>query len=73
MPKYDYRCSTCGHVEEREFSILEVPEVIEVCPDCGFGPLKKVILPAAVSFKGSGFYKTDSSRLTHVSTKGTVK
>lgn len=68
MPAYDFRCSYCGNTAERSFSILEVPEVIELCPECQFAPMKKVILPAAVSFHGSGFYKTDN-RITRKSSQ----
>lgn len=66
MPTYVYRCKICDHKEERNFSVLEVPDVIEICPDCGYVPMRKVILPAAISFKGGGFYRTDNSKTTHI-------
>jgi putative FmdB family regulatory protein len=66
MPRYDYKCNICEHTEELEYSISEVPENGPICPDCSHGLLKKVILPAAISFKGSGFYSTDNRKTQHV-------
>jgi putative FmdB family regulatory protein len=57
VPTYDYRCQDCGHQIEIMHSILEDgPEACERCR----GPLVRVLHPAGVIFKGSGFYKTDS-------------
>ena len=32
---------------------------LKVCPNCGETTLKKILYPAGVVFKGSGFYTTD--------------
>ncbi|MGH2463575.1 MAG: FmdB family zinc ribbon protein [Candidatus Limnocylindria bacterium] len=57
MPTYDYRCRDCGHTIEIIHSILEDgPEVCERCR----GPMERVLHPAGVIFRGSGFYVTDS-------------
>jgi predicted nucleic acid-binding Zn ribbon protein len=32
------------------------------CPECGAGPVEKLLFPVAVHFKGSGFYSTDYGR-----------
>jgi predicted nucleic acid-binding Zn ribbon protein len=32
------------------------------CQICGASPLEKVLYPAAIHFKGSGFYSTDYGR-----------
>ena len=57
MPTYDYRCRDCGHTIEIIHSILEDgPEVCERCR----GPMQRVLHPAGVIFRGSGFYVTDS-------------
>lgn len=56
MPKYDYKCSECGEVEEQYHRIYEYPEDSYCCD----APVDKVYTPAAVTFKGSGFYRTDS-------------
>ena len=72
MPRYDYRCSLCGHTEEREMSFVDIPDVLDNCPDCNYGNLKRVYSPVAVSFKGSGFYKTDNPKTKHVKTSAKV-
>ena len=59
MPTYDYRCRECGHTIEIMHSILEDgPDACERCR----GPVDRVLHPAGVIFRGSGFYVTDSRR-----------
>jgi len=57
MPTYEYRCKSCDH----QFDIVQSfsDDSLTVCPECG-GPLKKVFGNVGITFKGSGFYKTDS-------------
>ena len=57
MPTYEYRCKTCEH----EFEIVQAftDASLTECPECG-GVLKKVFGNVGITFKGSGFYKTDS-------------
>ncbi len=57
MPIYDYRCDHCGHA----FSAVQTfsDPAIGVCPSCGKTP-RRLIVPPAIVFKGSGWYKTDS-------------
>ena len=57
MPTYGYRCTNCGH----QFEIFQrmSAEALKDCPNCGQATLKKVVYPAGVVFKGSGFYTTD--------------
>ncbi|HET6744569.1 MAG TPA: FmdB family zinc ribbon protein [Candidatus Limnocylindria bacterium] len=57
MPTYDYQCRSCGHTTEVIHSMLE--EGPTTCDRCG-GELRRVMFPAGIIFKGSGFYKTDS-------------
>ena len=57
MPTYEYACKSCGHQFEIVQSFSE--DSLTVCPNCQ-GPLKKVFGNVGISFKGSGFYKTDS-------------
>ncbi len=57
MPTYEYRCKECGHELEVVQSFSDDP--LETCPECQ-GALKKVYGNVGISFKGSGFYKTDS-------------
>jgi putative FmdB family regulatory protein len=56
MPIYGYRCEQCGHEVEVLQSMSEEP--LRVCPNC-MGPLHKMIYPAGIIFKGSGYYTTD--------------
>jgi putative FmdB family regulatory protein len=56
MPTYGYRCGSCGHEFEIRQRITEEPLV--TCPKCG-GKLAKMLYPAGVIFKGSGYYTTD--------------
>ena len=57
MPTYQYRCKACGHDLEVVQSFTDDP--LDTCPECQ-GALKKVYGNVGISFKGSGFYKTDS-------------
>jgi putative FmdB family regulatory protein len=59
MPIYEYRCPN-GHTFEVFQRMADAPA--EVCEVCGEGPLTKVLYPAAIHFKGSGFYSTDYGR-----------
>lgn len=58
MPRYDYQCGK-GHVFEfeRPFGSANEPKS---CPECGSKKLERLLVPPAVQFKGSGWYKTDS-------------
>lgn len=57
MPKYEYACKSCGQRLEVTQSFSDAP--LTECEACG-GPLRKVFSPPAISFKGSGFYRTDN-------------
>ncbi len=59
MPKYEYACKSCGERLEVLQSFSDAP--LTECPACG-GPLRKVFSAPAITFKGSGFYRTDSRR-----------
>ncbi|WP_220193326.1 FmdB family zinc ribbon protein [Ktedonospora formicarum] len=56
MPTYEYLCQTCHHRFETWQRMVDEP--LTVCPECG-GAIHRVLYPAGVIFKGSGFYKTD--------------
>jgi len=58
MPTYEYRCKSCGNELEAQQSFSDDP--LTVCPACNEPALKKVYGNIAVTFKGSGFYKTDN-------------
>lgn len=57
MPTYDYQCRSCGHtVEVIHAMTADGPTTCEVCG----GPLRRVLFPAGIIFKGSGFYRNDA-------------
>jgi putative FmdB family regulatory protein len=56
MPTYGYRCGSCGHEFEIRQKITDEP--LTTCPKCK-GTLAKMLYPAGVIFKGSGYYTTD--------------
>ena len=56
MPIYEYQCDDCGASFEVMQKMSEDP--LTECEKCG-GPLRKVLHPVAIHFKGSGFYTTD--------------
>jgi len=57
MPTYEYRCKDCSHTFDAYQSFTD--DALTECPECG-GQVKKVFGNVGISFKGSGFYKTDS-------------
>jgi putative FmdB family regulatory protein len=57
VPTYDYQCRTCGHTVEVIHGMTE--EGPTACELCG-GPLRRVLFPAGIIFKGSGFYRNDA-------------
>jgi putative FmdB family regulatory protein len=59
MPIYEYRCPK-GHTFELLQRMADPPP--SGCQICGVGPVTKVLYPAAIHFKGSGFYSTDYGR-----------
>jgi len=65
MPRYDYRCKDCDHEVEVVQAFTDDP--LTECPSCG-GALRKKFGAVGISFKGSGFYKTDSRSTTSAGT-----
>jgi putative FmdB family regulatory protein len=59
LPIYEYRCPE-GHTFELLQRMSDPPP--SECQKCGAKPVAKVLYPAAVHFKGSGFYSTDYGR-----------
>jgi putative FmdB family regulatory protein len=57
MPIYEYKCEN-GHVFDVMQKLSEDP--LTTCVECG-APVRKVLHPVGISFKGSGFYSTDYS------------
>lgn len=63
MPTYEYLCKTCSHRFETWQKMTDEP--LTTCPECG-AHIRRVLFPAGVVFKGSGFYKTDHSSDTRI-------
>ena len=57
MPTYEYRCQNCGSEFEKVQKFADAP--VKKCPVCGKGPVRRLLQPAAIVFKGSGWYATD--------------
>lgn len=57
MPTYEYACKQCG--EHLEVVQRFADDPLTECPACQ-GQLRKVFSPVGITFKGSGFYKTDN-------------
>ncbi len=57
MPVYVYRNLTTGETFEVEQSIRE--DAWKVHPESG-DPVKRIVQPVGIAFKGSGFYVNDS-------------
>lgn len=56
MPIYQYRCQMCRTVHEVLQGINDPP--LTECASCQ-GQVKKIIAPAGIIFKGSGFHIND--------------
>ena len=61
MPIYVYKNLTTGERFEIEQRITEPP--LEEHPETG-DPVKRLVQPVGIAFKGSGFYATDSRSAT---------
>lgn len=66
MPTYEYQCKSCEHRFETWQKMADEP--LTVCPQCQ-GVIRRVLFPAGIVFKGSGFYKTDHGSSALVSDK----
>jgi putative FmdB family regulatory protein len=61
VPLYEYECDACGRrfeVIHQKFS--DAP--VEVCKECGKGPVRRLLSSPAIQFKGSGWYITDYAK-----------
>ncbi len=70
MPLYEYECKECGLRFERRQSFSD--ERIKICPECE-GPVIRLIQPAGIIFKGSGFYVTDNRTPSSTAVPGSRK
>ena len=69
MPTYVYRFVETGETIEiqQDFSDDSLTEAVHPV-DGTVRPVKKVFLPVGITFKGGGFYKTDSKGSSSAST-----
>jgi putative FmdB family regulatory protein len=58
VPTYSYRCANCDFAFDQHQAFTD--DSLTLCPNCGEAQLRKVFNAIGVSFKGSGFYRTDS-------------
>jgi putative FmdB family regulatory protein len=65
MPIYVYACDTCQSSFERKQKFSDEP--VRTCPECG-NEVRRVLFPAGIIFKGSGFYVTDNRASNSAST-----
>ncbi len=61
MPIYEYECESCRIRFERLQHFKDDP--VKECPECG-GPVRRVLQPVGIIFKGKGFYITDHRQLS---------
>lgn len=64
MPIYVYECEN-GHHFEKWQSMKD--DALKECPECG-APVRRIMQPAGIIFKGSGWYITDSRKTDSAST-----
>jgi putative FmdB family regulatory protein len=68
LPTYEYRCISCEHQFERFQRMSD--DAVKECEVCG-EPVKRLLFPVAVHFKGNGFYSTDYAKKNALGTAGT--
>lgn len=58
MPVYEYECKNCGQRFDKIQPVTA--DTLTECVLCGKGPIRRVLQPVGVIFKGSGWYSTDN-------------
>jgi putative FmdB family regulatory protein len=66
MPIYEYECIKCNHHFDKRQTFSD--EAVATCPKC-HNKSSRVMVPAPVIFKGSGFYVTDYRKNSDSSSK----
>ncbi|MFU8802486.1 MAG: FmdB family zinc ribbon protein [Bradymonadaceae bacterium] len=61
MPIYEYSCGSCEHVFE-EIQRFSDPDP-EACPECGKGPVRRLISNTSFHLKGGGWYDTNYEKV----------
>jgi putative FmdB family regulatory protein len=57
MPTYEYKCKDC-ETSKSDVRSINDPEPEIICEECGKN-MSKIFNLGAVTFNGSGFYRTD--------------
>jgi putative FmdB family regulatory protein len=57
MPIYEYKCAACEKEFELQRKFSDPP--LGECPECGKGPVSKLLSRSSFALKGSGWYKSD--------------
>lgn len=60
MPLYEYQCDACDCRFEVIQKYSDAP--VDVCRECGKGPVHRLLSSPAIQFKGSGWYVTDYAK-----------
>jgi putative FmdB family regulatory protein len=71
MPTYQYACPDCGLEFEKVQKFTD--DAIKKCPKCSKRHVYRVVSKVAVTFKGSGWYITDSKSNNSAGTAGKDK
>jgi putative FmdB family regulatory protein len=71
MPTYQYACPDCGLEFEKVQKFIDDP--VKKCPKCSKRRVYRVVSKVAVTFKGSGWYITDSKSNNSAGTAGKDK
>ena len=60
MPLYEYECDACG----RRFEVIQKfsDPPVDICKECGSGPVHRLLSSPAIQFKGTGWYITDYAK-----------
>ena len=71
MPLYEYACQHCG----KRFEALQKfsDEPLQVHPECGGGPVERLLSAPSLQFKGTGWYVTDYAKSNGHSSAGSEK
>ncbi|HSN91063.1 MAG TPA: zinc ribbon domain-containing protein [Anaeromyxobacteraceae bacterium] len=54
MPIYEYVCEACGRLTETMQKVADPPPAS--CPECGGGPLARLVSRTTFQLKGGGWY-----------------
>jgi putative FmdB family regulatory protein len=60
VPLYEYQCDACSCRFEVIQKFSDPP--VDVCKECGKGPVQRLPSSPAIQFKGSGWYITDYAK-----------